>query len=73
MVVGATWAKIWAHFFCALFSRFLFVRKIMSIVFNFLPSSPNFDYEDSDSERDLKNFLVKSSSGVKVSPMVMKF
>ena len=49
MVVGATWAKIWADFFGSFFSRFWSVRKILSIVFNFLPSSPSLDYEDSDS------------------------
>ena len=52
MVAGATWVKIWADFFCWKISRFWSVHKILSVVFNFLPSSPSLDCEDSDSERE---------------------
>ena len=51
MMVGATWVKIWADFFGWKIQRFLCVFKILSVVFNFFPSSPSLDCEDSDSER----------------------
>ena len=49
---GAILAKIWADFFGAKISHFWSVLKILSVVFNFLLSSPRFDHEDSDSEHE---------------------
>ena len=49
---GAFLAKIWADFFGSKFSHFWSVLEILSVVFNFLPSSLRFLYEDSDFQHE---------------------
>ena len=52
VVADACLVKIWPDFFEALFGRFGSVLESLSIVCNFLLSSPRIGYEDSDSERE---------------------
>ena len=49
---GAILAKIWADFFGTKILHFWSVLEILSVVFNFLPSSLRFLYEDSDFQHE---------------------